>query len=218
MTRGYAAGALALVLVAAQAAPAYEHPLDTHSIREAYFLGNRKDEKPARFLALYAKRLPLPKTGPHVAEIELLTPYAQVVLRAFRAPGSYSAQDAGQDYAAQPDLVRVRVRINLTPTYPAFLADSSRGKGAVRERPPDFWRDFKVEVTQGKTITPKKLSGRPLYTSAFQAPRPQAGALQGAEMQLEFDAAQIASAPVRVDVLTPDGQTVETEFELRDLR
>jgi hypothetical protein len=83
MARGYTAGALALI--ASQAAPAYEHPLDTHSVRKAYFLGNRKDEKPAKFLAQYAERLPLPKTSPHVAEIGLLTPYAQVVLRASRA-------------------------------------------------------------------------------------------------------------------------------------
>jgi hypothetical protein len=114
--------------------------------------------------------------------------------------------------------VRVRVRINVTPTYPAFLADSSRGKGAVRERSPDFWRDFKVEVTQGRAITPKKLYSRPIYTSAFQAPRPLGGALQGAEVQLEFGSAQIASEPLRIKVLTPDRQTTETEFDLRDLR
>ncbi len=205
--------ALAIVLVAAQVAPAYEHPLETHSIRDAYFLGNRKDEKAAKFLGQYVKRLPVPKKGPHVAEIELLTPYAQVVLRAFRAPGSYSAQQAEQDYAAQPDVIRVRVRINLTPTYPGYIA----GQG-VRERPPEFWRDFTVNLTQGKTtIAPKKASGQPIYESAFRAPPPLAGALQGAEVRLEFDTAQIASEPVRIEVLTPDGQSVEAEFDLKDL-
>ncbi len=216
MATGYGipAGALAVLLVAAQAAPAYEHPLGSHSIREAYFLGNRKDDKAAKFLAQYVKRLPLPKKGPHVAEIELLTPYAQVVLRAFRTPGGYSAQQAEQDYAAQPDRIRVRVRINLTPTYPGYLA----GQG-VRERPPEFWRDFSVNLTQGKaTITPKKVSGLPIYESPFQAAPPLAGALQGADVLLEFDTAQIASEPVRIEVLTPDGQTVESEFDLKDLQ
>ena len=219
MAKGYRipAGTLALILVAAQAVPAYEHPLDSHSVREAYFLGSRKDDKAAKFLGQYVQRLPVPKAGPHVAEIELLTPYAQVVLPAFRAPGSYSAQDAERDYGAQPDLIRVRVRINLTPTYPAYITDSSRGKGAARERPPDFWRDFKIELTQGKTIAPKKVSGRPIYTSGFQAPPPLAGALQGAEVLLEFNTAQIASEPVRIEVLTPDGQNVHGEFHLKDL-
>ncbi len=201
-------GVLALVLVAPQALPAYEHPLDSHSVREAYFLGNRKDDKTAKFLAQYVKRLPLPKTGPHVAEIELRTPYAQVVLRAFQAPGSYSAQQAAQDYAARPDLVLVRVRFNLTPSYPAYLLDSARDKGGIQLRPPDFWRNFKIEVMQGHSIAPKKVSGRPIYASG----------LGGAEVLLEFDTGQLTSAPVRIEVFTPDGQTIEAEFDLHDLR
>jgi hypothetical protein len=201
------AGALALMLVAAAAAPAYEHPLDTHSIREAYFLGNRKDEKAAKFLAQYAKQLPLPKKGPHIAEIELLTPYAQAVLRAYRTPGNYSAQDAERAYAAHPDLIRVHVRINLTPTYTALIVDS---RGGTRQRPPDFWRDFRIELTQGKTIVPKKVSGTPIYTHGIS--------LQGAEVWLEFDASQVGSDPARIEVLTPDGQTVGAEFDLKDLR
>lgn len=212
------AAAAVLVLLGVQPAPAYEHPLDTHSIREAYFLGNRKDEKATKFLAHYAKQLPLPKKGPHVAEIELLTPYAQVVLRAYKTPGSYSAQGAEQDYAAHPDLIRVRVRINLTPTYPGYTTDSSVGKGAARERSPDFWRDFRIELTQGKTIAPKKVSGTPVYASAFHALPPLAGPLQGAEVWLEYDTSKIDSAPVRIEVSTPDGQTVEAEFDLKDLR
>jgi len=73
------------------------------------------------------KRPPLPKSGPHIAEVEFRTPYEQVVLRARQAPGSYSAQQAEEDYRAQPDLVLVRVRINLTPTYPAYVIDRSSG-------------------------------------------------------------------------------------------
>jgi len=208
-------GALALVLVAAQALPAYEHPLDPHSVREAYFLGNRKDDKTAKFLTQYVKRLPLPKTGPHVAEIELRTPYEQAVLRAAQAPGSYSTQDAEQDYAARPDLIVVRVRINLTPTYPAYIAE---GKGKLRERPEDFWRECSIQLAQGERITRKSVAGRPLYTSGYRTPCPVGCALDGAEVLLEFDASRIRSEPVKIEVLTPDGQTVEAEFDLRDLR
>ena len=70
--------ALAAVLLAAQALFAYEVPLSSHSVREAYFLGQRNDQKTAEFFAPYKKPQPLPQSGPHVAEIALLTPYAQV--------------------------------------------------------------------------------------------------------------------------------------------
>jgi len=204
-------------LVVAQALAAYEHPLDSHSIREAYFLGRRHDDKTAAFMGQYLQRPPLPKSGPHVAEIELRTPYEQVVLRAAQAPGSYSAQQAEKDYTGQSNLILVRVRINLTPTYPAYVTNS-RSKGPPQGRPPDFWRDFKIRVLQGKTVTPNKSAGRPLYTSGLSGPYLAAGALEGAEVQLEFDTGQIASSPVRIEVLTPDGQTVEAEFDLRDLK
>ncbi len=209
--------AVVMGLVVAQALAAYEHPLDSHSIREAYFLGRRHDDKTAAFMGQYLKRPPLPKSGPHVAEIELRTPHEQVVLRAAQAPGSYTAQQAEKDYAAQSSLILVRVRINLTPTYPAYVTNS-RSKGPAQERPPDFWRDFKIRVLQGGTVAPKKSTGRPLYTTGLSGPYLAAGALEGAEVQLEFDAGQIASSPVRIEVLTPDGQTVEAEFDLRDLK
>ncbi|MFY9585612.1 MAG: hypothetical protein WAR21_14085 [Candidatus Acidiferrales bacterium] len=209
--------ALAVSLLVAQAVAAYEHPLDSHSIREAYFLGRRHDDKTAAFMGQYLKRPPLPKSGPHVAEIEIRTPYEQVALRAAQAPGSYTAQQAEKDYAAQSNLILVRVRINLTPTYPAYVTNS-RSKGPPQERPPDFWRDFKIRVLQGKTVTPNKSTGRPLYTTGLSGPYLAAGALEGAEVQLEFDTGQIASSPVRIEVLTPDGQTVEAEFDLRDLK
>ncbi len=211
-------GALVISLAVAQAGAAYEHPLDSHSIREAYFLGRRHDEKTAAFLAQYVKRPPLPKSGPHVAEIELRTSYEQVVLRAAQTPGSYSAQQAEQDYAAQPNLILVRVRINLTPTYPGYVTNSSRSKGPPQARPADFWRDFKIRVLHGEAIAPKNTTGRPLYTSGLSGPYIAAGALQGAEVLLEFDAGQIASSPIRIEVLTPDGQTVVAVFDLRELR
>jgi hypothetical protein len=210
--------ALATSLVAALFGFAYEHPLDAHSVREAYFFGDRKDEKVAKFFAQYVKSLPVPKSGPHVAEIELRTPFQQAVLRASQAPGTYSAQQAEQDYRARPDLIVVRVRINLTPTYPGFIVDPSRGKGQLQERPEDFWRDYKVRVLQGSEVRPMRISGRALYKSGLDGPRVFGDAMLGAEVLLEFEPAQIRSEPVEIEVLTPDGQTVLVEFDLKELR
>jgi len=210
--------AMSLSLLAPQVSAAYEYPLDSYSIREAYFLGRGTDEKASKFLEQYVKRPPLPKSGPHIAEVEFRTPYEQVVLRARQAPGSYSAQQAEEDYRAQPDLVLVRVRINLTPTYPAYIIDRSSGKGQPRERPEDFWRDFSIRVTQGERLTPKDVSGRPLHTGGIQGPNPVSGALEGAEVLLKFDAALFRAEPVKVEVLPPEGPSVEVEFDLKDLR
>jgi hypothetical protein len=207
-------GAVVMSLVAAQVSAAYDHPLDSHSIREAYFLGQRNDDKAAKFLAQYVKRLPLPKTGPHVAEIEVRTPYEQAVLRSRQHSVGYSAQQAEKDYSAQPDLIVVRVQINLTPTYSVQMPATPSGTNGFRLRPDDFWRDFTIGLVQEKAITPKKISGTPIYMTGYRT----GSSLTGAQVLVEYDAAQVASAPVRVEVLTPGGRTVVAEFDLKDLR
>ncbi len=63
----------------AYAAFAYDTELSDIAVREAYFLGQRNDEKTRTFFAPYTQHLPLPKKGPYVSEIRLLTPLAQVV-------------------------------------------------------------------------------------------------------------------------------------------
>lgn len=204
-------GALAVSLLAAQVAAAYERPLSPQSIREAYFLGSRKDEKTAEFLSKYVQRLPLPKSGPHVAEIEVRTPYHQVVTRARNAPPGYSSQQAEQGYRAHPNLIFVRVRINLTPTYPAHLTQTVGGVRGTQPRTPEFWRDFSIRLIQEEPIAPKNVSGKPIYWG-------NGGRLIGSEVELAFDAEHVASGPARVEVLTPDGQRVAAEFDLQKLR
>src|SRR3989441_437831 len=200
---------LALRLLTAQVSAAYENPLDPISVREAYFLGQRNDDKLAEFLAQYVKRLPLPKQGPHIAEIELRTPYEQVVVRSHQHSIGYSAQQAEKDYRAQSDLIVLRVQINLTPSYSGYSVQTA--PGSAQPRPEDFWRDFSIRLIQDKPITPKKITGRPLYRGRL---RPYSGV----DVELEFETVQISSGPVRVEVLTPEGQSVDVEYDLEKLR
>ena len=87
--------ALLLSLAFVTRTSAYDHPLSSKAIREAYFLGQRNDEKVTDFLAQYIKRLPIPEKGPYISEISLYTPYAQVVLRSWRrVTGSFPCFDA----------------------------------------------------------------------------------------------------------------------------
>lgn len=204
---------LLIALFAPQFSSAYEHPLSFYSVWQAYFLGQNKinDEQLAAFLASYVKRLPLPQSGAHVAEVEIHTPYEQVVLRTLQSSIDYSPQQAEQDYRAQSNVILVRVRINLTPTYSSRVGVSPVNHG-VELRPLDFWRDFSFRLIQEeKEIAPNKISGRPIFAQAK-------GGFTGADVDLEFDAAKVASAPVQIEVRVPEGNTVTAEFDLEKLR
>ena len=198
--------AFLLTLIVPLASAAYDRPLSSESIREAYFLGHTRDEKLAAFLAQYVQQLPAPKTGPHVAEIEIRTPYQQAVSRARVAPEGYSAQQAELDYRSRRELVLVRVRINVPAAY-----SPSTGAGTGGDlRPSEFWRDFSIQLVQAEhALEPTKVNGRSLY---FRR------SLIGAEVELEFDAGQVDSAPVWVEVLTPNGQHIKVGFDLEKLR
>lgn len=54
------------------------------------------------------------------------------------------------------------------------------------------------------------MSRRPIYR--------RHGGLGGAEVLLEFGAAQFTSRTAQVEVTTPEGQTVKAEFDLDDLK
>ncbi len=211
--------ALAALLLAAQALFAYEVPLSAHSVREAYFLGQRNDQKTAEFFAPYKKPLPLPPSGPHVAEIALLTPYAQVVELSRAHSIGYSAQQAEEDYQARGDTIRIHVLLNLTPTYSFAMARKSAQDAADRQglelRPDDFWRDFQFQLRQkDSTLMPLDMHGEPVYQHDARG----SGGLAGAQVWLEYDAAEVASEMVEMEVVTPDGQHVTAKFDLEKLR
>ena len=191
---------------------AYERSMTSLTIREAYFLGRRNDDKTAAFLAQYVRRFPLPSRGPHMAEIEVRTPYTQLVLRSQQML-NWSAQQARQQYKPQAERILVRVRIYLTPSYPAHSPTRVPVTGPVQLRNESFWRDFKIRVTQEQAIQPLRTSGQPIYSIGGDF-----SSLVGAEVELELDADQVASAPLRVEVIAPQGQRVEAQFDLSVLR
>jgi hypothetical protein len=93
--------AFAALLALAQQSAAFEIPLTDIAVREAYFLGQRNDQKTADFLMLYAL-LFLFGHGPLRPEIHLLTPYAQVVTTSAAPPAG--AQQVAADYHGRGDL------------------------------------------------------------------------------------------------------------------
>src|SRR5579863_7247245 len=135
--------AVACSALTPQFAFAYDHPLSDETIRRAYFIGQDVTNL-NKFLSRYTQALPLPSTGPHVAEIELSTPYAQVVEISSQHTVGCSAQQAETDYRKRGDVISVRVKVLFTPTY---SGDD------------DFWRSVSVGLIQrGKHMAATSVS------------------------------------------------------------
>lgn len=198
-----------VVLAIALPALAYDYPLSPEGIREAYMLGKADSTSRAAFFEKYTQHPPMPATGPHVAMIQLETPFAFVVERTEQAL-NYYAPDAAAEFAGKPAVFRLRVQIDLTDSYGTIVSSNSHG---ARLRLPDFWHEFTIRLIEGKEIRPQKVRGNPNYFYGTSG-----GDLTGAEVDLEYDAARIQTAPVTVEVATPDGQDVKATFDLGTLR
>ena len=191
---------------------AYRYPLSFEEIRNAYFLGRGDDAKRAEFFDNYARDPAAPKTGPYIDSILLETPYALVVERA-AAAGNYNAPQAEEEFLNKPAVARLYVNVELTDTYGWQLPSPP---GTVRYRPDDFWRDFTVRLSQhNKVIKPLSVAGQPIYSFGDAT---VGNGLTGAKVWLEYDAEKIDNDRAKVTVLTPDGQTIEADFDLTKLK
>jgi len=178
---------------------AYEHPLSDNAVRKAYFLG--QDVRSVNtFLSQYSQALPVPNTGPHVGEIELSTPYAQVVEVSAQHTVGYSPQQAAEDYRKREDVIVVRVKVLFTPTY---TGDDN------------FWRSVSVGLVQkGKHMAATRVDGQPIYTAD-----PCGGTVDiGAYVYVQFSVAGVESDSVQVEVVPPEGAPVHARFDLKSLR
>src|SRR5271168_3986046 len=144
---------------------AFDSPLSDEAVRQAYFLGQRHDDSLARTLDKYTKTLPSPETGPHIAAVTFLTPFALLVQSSSQRL-NYSAQQAELDHRNQKEIVKIIVEIRFTSTYGAFIvrptgarSDSPQG---FSPRPYNFWKDFAVQaLVDHKEVLPFSSSGEP---------------------------------------------------------
>jgi len=200
---------------------AYELPLSPAALHDAWTLGQRNDQATAEFLAPYSKEM----TGgtqerPHIAQIDVLTPFAQVLDQSRQNPSHFSEQEATQAYRQRGDTVIVRIRIMLPASYPQSergpqSPPASQGESAVL-RPENFWQSFKFAIKQhGKVLDARSVHNKPVYSSATKT---SASMLDGQTVWLEYDAKAVASDEIAVEVTTPEGKTITTNFDLRKLR
>lgn len=218
-------GALAVAFALAPGAQAYEPTLTPAALHEAYVLGQRNDQTTAEFLDPYAKQTTDTVDGgtPHLSEIEVLTPFAQVVDESRRKlTGGFSEQQAVVGYHKRGDTVVIQIRLVLPAAFPekergaqapAVSKDPNRTDNL---RPENFWQKFQFALKQnGKTISPKSIHNQPVYTAATKN---SPSTLDGQTVWLEYDARNIANQPISVEVSTPDGKTATTQFDLKALR
>ena len=197
---------------------AIQTPLSETAVREAYFLGQRHDQSLSDFFAKYAKNLPAPRTGPDVAVIRLLTPYAQAVSLSANHIGSYSAQQAEKEHNPDSETVLISVDIYFTESYGLYLTppvSSNYGTpigGTLRSS--DFWHDFDVTVTSDShVLRPRDISGQPIYVCSEYS-----CSLNGTTITLTFPADTFPSDSINVNVVPPEGDEVNVDFNLPSFR
>lgn len=200
-----------IVLLIARPALAYQYPLSSSDIRNAYLLGYAKDQNTTSFFAQYVTQLPMPETGPHVATIALKTPYAQVVELGQSAVNA-DVQGAEQELANTKFPLLVSVGIDLTPTYP----DPPITNPASGSPVPDFEQDFSIELFQdGAKINAQSTRVNLLYSEGVGNTYEVSGAI----IVLRFDPEKVnPDDEVIVKVHTPDDQHVKATFDLGHLR
>jgi hypothetical protein len=195
--------------------------LTDEAVREAYFLGQRNDEKTARFLETYRRRLPMPQSGLYVSEIELFTPYAETVDLSRQRTFGYTAQQAAQEYRDRGDVFRLRVRVFFTDTYSqhtyaqAATQKDGQGKkiGQYARARSGGWQGFQVQLWQkDKLIEPLEIPGIPVFRGYTNE-----GASYGFDVVLHYDGDDIDADDAQVVVLTPDGQRIVAEFDFAEL-
>ena len=197
---------LAAALFVTPVVSAFDAPLSDEAIREAYFLGERRDERTGLFFENYRRYLPAPQSGPHVYMVEVLTPFAIAVNVSRNNGAGYNAQQAEAEYRLRGDFLRLRVQVRYTATY-----NQVRGTGT--------WKDFQVRLIQnGKSFQPRNVT----YEGAHNmrgVVRGGGGSIPtGFIIWLEYDASNVTSTDAAVEIDMPDGQHVIAPFDLSRLR
>ena len=212
------------VLVNSRPAFPYEPQLTATSLHEAYILGQRNDQSTAAFLNPYVKQLSDDHgNSPRIGEIQVLTPFAQVVDLSRRFTSGYSEEQALQEYHQRGNTLVVRILLILPAAFPKPDSEASP-TGEIQApsastadlRPENFWQNFRFDIKQnGKTVPTRTIRNKPMYSTPT---KDTPGVLDGATVWLEYDVKDVASAETVVQALTPEGKTIGATFDLAKLR
>jgi hypothetical protein len=208
-----------IALLLTQPVFAFDSPLSEEAVRQAYFLGQRRDDTMTRALEKYTYYLDPPEAGPDIASVTFFTPFALAVESSSQHSSGYSAQQAQIDHRAQKETVKIIVDILLTKSYSnVIVRPTSTRSGSptgFAPRPYDFWKDFDVETTvEERAVRPFTSTGRPNVQCGDQG----GCQLTGATIELEFLAESFTSSAAEVLITPPEGEPVRVAFDLSSLR
>jgi hypothetical protein len=185
---------------------AFDYPLSSEAIREAYFLGSGDPDKLALFMEKYTKRYPIPKSpsSGYVALIQFETPYLLVAEHVSQNVSSYHAPDAVQEFLGKPAICRIHVEV-----YWGYNAAPS-----VNGLNTHYPTDYTVRVKQNdKEIQLKSSWTQSLYSVSSSPVE------IGIAFNNEYGADKIHSdSEATVEIRTPDGSTIVDTFDLGSLR
>jgi len=224
MNRRIPATIAALLCVVSPLVNAYDKQLDAHAIHEAYILGQRNDKSTGDFLANYLSQITEPQNDVHIAQIELLTPYAQIIDESRqKSADRFTEEQCIQDHKSRGNIVKVNVTLMLPSAYPKTAESKevptpppATGSEKSAIRPENFWQNFQFNLKQnGKTIPSRGISNQPIHSTATNtAP----AVLTGENVWLDYDVKDVASELTNVEVVTPQGKIIKATFDLKKLR
>ena len=104
---------IAALVMLGQPIFAFQSPLSDESVREAYFLGQRRDGSLEGLVEKSTRRFPAPKTGPYISSVMFVTPFLSAALLSSSYIGNYSAQQAELDHRqAGKKLLKLRCKFS----------------------------------------------------------------------------------------------------------
>ena len=203
---------------------AYEAPLTQPAIHEAYILGQRNDQATATFFSPYLREITEGAQVPHIAGIEILTPFAQVVDLSRRFTSGYTEEQAAREYHQRGDTIVVRIVLMLPAAYPKPESGPGQPPAPPQQspspnaplQPENFWQNFRFQMKQrDKTIATRSIRNNPIYSTPT---KDTPAMLDGATVWLEYDAKDVAPDETVIEVTTPDSKTINATFDLKKLR
>lgn len=204
----WAVGLVCLALLFPVDAFPFTYPLQPEEVQEAYALRqSRNREDLANFLNQYEQDFQYPSDHPvaYVTSVEFQTPYEQNFLASMRS-AQYDKFKASEDYEASAGAVFVRVVVALKINFSgaALRADA-----------------FHVRVSQDAPVDAKKTTSRVLCDpNGFNPVQGGSDAciLYTREILLRFDSDQFGLGNVTIKVSLPEGNSLETKFDLNSLK
>lgn len=214
---------VAACLITLRFSQAYEGHLTQSAIHEAYVLGQRNDQSTADFLHSYISACSTLEEGCFLTQIEMLTPFAQVVDLSMRnGTKGYTEEQAIGDYHRRGDKIIVQVTLVLRTAYAGADQNNAQKNPATEEskdaalRPENFWQNFRFNLKEhGKVIATRQIHNEPIYSTATADTPPK---LDGATVQLEYDCKDVGSEEATIEVISPDSKTITASFDLKKLR